>query len=76
MVACVQFFARMSHQKQQRELAEQLKKRSRQFALDVILLCRRFPPTMDGYVVAKQLIKSATSTAANYRAACRAAVAE
>ncbi len=27
---------------------------------------------MDGYVVAKQVIKSATSTAANYRAACRA----
>ncbi|CAN5817690.1 hypothetical protein BH24ACI4_BH24ACI4_30220 [soil metagenome] len=26
---------------------------------------------MDGYVVAKQLIRSATATAANYRAACR-----
>jgi four helix bundle protein len=52
------------------ELAEDLKKQARQFALDVIRLCRRFPKTMDGYVVSKQLIKSATSTAANYRAAC------
>jgi four helix bundle protein len=51
--------------------AEQLKKRTQRFAIDVIFLCRRFPRTMDGYVVGKQLIKPATSTAANYRAACR-----
>jgi len=51
--------------------AEQLKRRTQRFAIDVIFLCRRFPRTLDGYVVGKQLIKSATSTAANYRAACR-----
>lgn len=51
--------------------ARELKARSRQFALDVVLLCRGFPRSVDGYVIAKQLIKAATSTAANYRAACR-----
>jgi four helix bundle protein len=65
-------FASLVHgSKAQRELTEQLKRRSRQFALDVIFLCRRFPRTLDAYVVAKQLIKAATATAANYRAACR-----
>jgi four helix bundle protein len=57
---------------QHKDLADQLKRRSRQFALDVLRLCRRFPKSIDGYVVARQLIKAATSVAANYRAACRA----
>ena len=52
--------------------AEALKRRSRQFALDVIRLVRRFPRTLEGHVVAKQLARSGTGTAANYRAACRA----
>jgi four helix bundle protein len=51
--------------------AEELRQRTRAFAIDVIVLCRLFPRTVDGYVIARQLIKSATSTAANYRAACR-----
>jgi four helix bundle protein len=57
---------------QHKELAEGLKRRSRQFALDVLRLCRCFPRSIDGYVVARQLIKAATSVSANYRAACRA----
>lgn len=52
--------------------AAELKRRSRQFAIDVIRLVRRFPRAVDGYVVGRQLVKSATSTGANYRAACRA----
>jgi four helix bundle protein len=52
--------------------AEHLKRRTRRFAIDVIRLGRRFPRTMDGYIVARQLIRSGTSVAANYRAACRA----
>ena len=55
---------------EQKALAAALKRRPRRFALDVIRLCRQFPRTMDGSVVAKQLIRSATPTAANYRAAC------
>lgn len=51
--------------------AEALKARTKQFALDVIRLVRRFPRTLDGEVVGRQLIKSGTSVAANYRAACR-----
>lgn len=56
----------------QKKLAEELKQRSRLFALDVIRLARRFPRTVDGGVVGRQLIKAATSVAANYRASCRA----
>ena len=52
--------------------ALQLKRRSRQFALDVLGVVRRFPRTFDAYIVAKQLVRAATGTAANYRAACRA----
>ncbi len=54
-----------------RVFAESMRQRTRAFALDVIRLCRHFPRTIDGYVVAKQLIRASTSTAANYRAACR-----
>jgi four helix bundle protein len=53
------------------QLAAALKARSKRFAIGVIVLCRQFPHSVDAMVVAKQLIKSATSVAANYRAACR-----
>jgi four helix bundle protein len=53
------------------QLAAELKARSKRFAIGVIVLCRQFPRSLDAVVVAKQLIKSATSVAANYRAACR-----
>ena len=61
----------MQQTRDPKHFAEQLRARTRQFALGVILLCRRFPRTVDGYVLAKQLIRAATSTAANYRACCR-----
>jgi four helix bundle protein len=53
------------------QLAAALKARSKRFAIGVIVLCQQFPRSLDAVVVAKQLIKSATSVAANYRAACR-----
>ena len=53
------------------QLAAALKARSKRFAIAVIVMCRKFPRSLDALVVAKQLIKSATSVAANYRAACR-----
>jgi four helix bundle protein len=52
-------------------MAEALKERTRRFALDTIRLVRRFPRTLDGEIVGRQLVRASTSTAANYRAACR-----
>ncbi len=51
---------------------EELKKRTKQFALRAVRLCDSLPRTRAGNVIASQLIRSATSTGANYRAACRA----
>ena len=52
--------------------AEILKARNKQFVLDVITLCRSIPKSNVSEIILKQLIRSATSTAANYRAVCRA----
>ena len=59
------------HQRSESRAAA-LKSRTKRFAVAAIRLCREFPRSVDGLVVARQLTKSATSTAANYRAACRA----
>jgi four helix bundle protein len=45
---------------------------SRAFALSVATLINSIPDTIQGRVIAQQLMKSATSTAANYRATRRA----
>jgi len=50
----------------------ELQKRTMQFHIDVIKLCGRFPKNAAGFETAKQLIRSAGSVGANYRAACRA----
>ena len=62
---------RMTANQTDTQLAAALKARSKRFAIAVILMSRQFPRSLDAVVVAKQLIKSATSVAANYRAACR-----
>ena len=54
------------------EQAEQLKARSMQFALSVCRLIKSLPRDEPGPTVRRQLAKSATSVAFNYRAACRA----
>jgi len=46
--------------------------RTKQFALRVFTLVGALPRTIQGKAVAAQLIRSGTSVAANYRAACRA----
>jgi len=46
--------------------------RTRQFAVRVFTLVGALPRTIQGKAVAMQLIRSGTSVAANYRAACRA----
>ena len=49
-----------------------LQKRTKQFHVDVIKLCSRFPRNAAGFETAKQLIRAAGSVGANYRAGCRA----
>jgi four helix bundle protein len=49
-----------------------LKARMKQFALRVMKLVDALPRTIQSRAIAKQIIRSATSVAANYRAACRA----
>ncbi|MDR0901138.1 MAG: four helix bundle protein [Opitutaceae bacterium] len=48
-----------------------LKQRTKQFALRVIRMADSLPKTMASDVVGRQLLRSATSVASNYRAACR-----
>ena len=52
--------------------ADELKLRTKQFALRVISLVAALPKTIEGRAIANQLIRCGTSVAANYRAACRA----
>lgn len=49
----------------------ELKKRTKRFALDIMDLVEAFPRTMVGQAIGRQLIRCATSVGANYRAACR-----
>ena len=51
---------------------EDLRNRSKAFAYRVIKLFRSLPRTTEAQVIGKQLLRSATSVAANYRAAARA----
>jgi len=51
---------------------QDLKARTKKFALDVIRYCRKLPRGEEFAVIKYQLIKAATSTAANYRASQRA----
>jgi four helix bundle protein len=53
------------------EESERLKARSMKFALDVCRLIRALPYDEPGPTVRRQLAKSSTSVAFNYRAACR-----
>ncbi|OQP64945.1 four helix bundle protein [Niastella vici] len=49
-----------------------LQKRTKQFHVDVIKLCGRFPKNAAGFETARQLIRAAGSVGSNYRAGCRA----
>jgi four helix bundle protein len=52
--------------------AEALKARTKRFALEVLDFLETLPTRGPGIRIADQLTDSATSVAANYRAACRA----
>ena len=51
---------------------EELRARTKLFALRVVKVYRSLPRTADAQVMDKQLLRCGTSVAANYRASCRA----
>src|SRR6266704_3470971 len=53
-------------------MSEQLKKRTKRFALDIVVLCAGLPYVVETRHAIGQVIRSSSSTAANYRSACRA----
>jgi len=48
------------------------KKRTKRFALEIIKLVNSLPKNSSNYVIGNQILRSATSTGANYRSASRA----
>jgi len=52
--------------------AEELQQPTKAFALRIIRVFKSLPKTDDAIVLGKQLLRSGTSVAANYRATCRA----
>jgi four helix bundle protein len=51
--------------------ADELKARTKRFALDILLFRQTLPLTDEAADIGRQLSRSATAVAANYRAACR-----
>jgi len=51
---------------------EQLRDRTKAFAVRVVRVYRTLPYKTDAQILGKQLLRSGTAVAANYRAACRA----
>jgi four helix bundle protein len=49
-----------------------LSEKTRKFALDIIKFIDKLPRNTTSFVISKQIVRSATSVGANYRAACRA----
>jgi four helix bundle protein len=53
------------------EKARQLQERTKQFAVRIVRMFQALPKTGEAQVIGKQVLRSGTGTAANYRAACR-----
>jgi four helix bundle protein len=51
--------------------SDDLKTRTKKFALSIIELAAKLPNTAAGKVISYQMIKAGSSIGANYRAACR-----
>ena len=52
-------------------MSEELKNRSKQFALRILKVVDSLPNSVSGRAIANQLVRSGTSIGANYREACR-----
>lgn len=51
---------------------EQLRNRTKDFAIRIVRIFRTLPYKTEAQVLGKQLLRSGTAVAANYRASCRA----
>src|SRR5215471_4102003 len=51
---------------------EQIRDRTKQFAIRIVRLFRSLPKTEEARIIGRQVLRSGTSVAANYRAVCRA----
>jgi four helix bundle protein len=52
--------------------SNELRHRTKQFAIDIIRMVDSIPSNRTSDIIGKQLIRSASSVGANYRAACKA----
>ena len=50
---------------------DELRERTKQFALSIIKVVEALPNTVTGRAISNQLVRCGTSLGANYRAACR-----
>ena len=50
---------------------DELRRRTRKFAVDVVRFCRTLPRTEEAKIVSRQLLRSGTGVGSSYRAACR-----
>lgn len=53
-------------------MKEEIKNRTKQFAIDSWMLCKKYPKSREFDAFCKQLIRCSSSVGANYRSACRA----
>jgi four helix bundle protein len=51
---------------------EEVRARTKEFAIRIVRLFRSLPKTDEARTIGRQLLRSGTSVAANYRAVCRA----
>lgn len=51
--------------------ADAMKLRTRQFAVRIVSVVRSLPRTREADIIGRQLLRSGTAVAANYRAVCR-----
>ena len=54
------------------DLAGELRARTKQFAIRVVKMFQALPPREEARLIGRQVLRAATSVAANYRAVCRA----
>jgi four helix bundle protein len=54
------------------EFSEGFKKRTQEFSVRITKLYKSISGNAEGQLIGKQLLRSSTSVAANYRASCRA----
>jgi four helix bundle protein len=52
--------------------ADELRQRTKKFAIRIVNLFRSLPRSPDAQTLGRQILRSGTSVAANYRAVCRA----